>query len=68
LTISRAKRIPKNHNFARDEYEPEVTTILPRLPQATCAAEVERIIREEFAYWFYDGINNHTLVTPIREP
>ena len=44
--------------FARDEYEPEVTTILPRLPQATCEAEVERIIREEFAYWFYDGIND----------
>jgi hypothetical protein len=44
-------------NFAKDEYEPEVTTILPRLPQATCEAEVERIIREEFAYWFYDGIN-----------
>jgi hypothetical protein len=44
--------------FARDEYEPEVTTILPRLPEATCEAEVERIIREEFAYWFYDGIND----------
>jgi hypothetical protein len=44
--------------FARDEYEPEVTTILPRLPEATSAAEVERIIREEFAYWFYDGIND----------
>src|SRR5262245_51389789 len=29
-------------NFAKDEYEPEVTTILPRLPQATSAAEAER--------------------------
>ena len=44
-------------NFAKDEYEPEVTTFLPRLPQATCEAEVERIIREEFAYWFYDGLS-----------
>jgi hypothetical protein len=43
--------------FARDEYEPEVTTIFPRLPQATSAAEVERIIREEFAYWFYEGLS-----------
>ena len=43
--------------FAKDEYEPEVTTILPRLPQATSAAEVERILREEFAYWFYEGLS-----------
>ena len=46
-------------HFAADEYEPEVTTILPRLPQATCEAEVERIIREEFVSGFYEGIDRH---------
>lgn len=45
--------------FAEDEYEPEVTTILPRLPQATCEADVERIIREEFARWFSPSITEH---------
>jgi hypothetical protein len=46
-------------HFAADEYEPEVTTILPRLPEATCEADVERIIREEFTKWFYPGITEH---------
>lgn len=52
-------------HVARDEYEPEVTTILLRLPEATGEADVERIMREEFARWFYPdpGI---TQVVPER--
>lgn len=35
-----------------DEYSPEVSTILPRLREATSAPEVERIVHEEFVRWF----------------
>ena len=41
---------------ASDEYEPEVTTILPRLHQANNEADVAMIIREEFDTWFYEGV------------
>ena len=40
---------------ADDEYEPEVTTILPRLNHASNEADVATIIREEFDAWFYEG-------------
>ena len=36
----------------RSEYEPEVGTILPRLREASSAAEVSRIVHEEFVRWF----------------
>jgi hypothetical protein len=35
-----------------DEYDPEVSTILPRLREAQSAAEVQKIIHEEFVHWF----------------
>lgn len=35
-----------------DEYEPEVRTILPRLGEASDAAGVQVILREEFVRWF----------------
>ncbi|MBI3248928.1 MAG: hypothetical protein HYZ50_20700 [Deltaproteobacteria bacterium] len=35
-----------------DEYDPEVSTILPRLRGAQSAAEVRKIIHEEFVHWF----------------
>ena len=35
-----------------DEYEPEVGTILPRLPQATSVEECQAIIDSEFDRWF----------------
>ncbi len=35
-----------------DEYDPEVSTILPRLRDATSADDLQRIIHEEFVYWF----------------
>ena len=44
---------------ADDEYEPEVTTILPRLHQANNEADVATIIREEFDAWFYEGATQH---------
>jgi hypothetical protein len=44
---------------ADDEYEPEVTTILPRLHQANSELDVATIIREEFDTWFYEGATRH---------
>ncbi len=44
-----------------DEYEPETGTILPRLQHATSAAEVERIVQDEFLYWFGMGGAEHDL-------
>lgn len=35
-----------------DEYGPEVSTILPRLREANSAADVQRIVYEEFVQWF----------------
>jgi hypothetical protein len=35
-----------------DEYDPEVGTILPRLPDATSATDVKQIVHEEFCRWF----------------
>jgi hypothetical protein len=38
----------------KDEYEPEVSTIIPRLKNANSAEDVRRIVHEEFLHWF-DG-------------
>ena len=35
-----------------DEYDPEVSTILPRLREAHAVANVQQIIHEEFVHWF----------------
>ncbi|WP_212743149.1 hypothetical protein [Microbacterium sp. 2FI] len=35
-----------------DEYWPEAETIANRLPAATSAADVKRILHEEFTTWF----------------
>ncbi len=35
-----------------DEYDPEISTILPRLRQTTSRNDVHRIVHEEFAHWF----------------
>jgi hypothetical protein len=35
-----------------DEYDPEVSTILPRLREASTAVDVQRIVHEEFVQWF----------------
>ncbi len=35
-----------------DEYEPEVSTILPRLHECRSAQDVQVVIREEFVAWF----------------
>ena len=35
-----------------DEYDPEVSTILPRLREAKSSDDVQRIVHEEFAHWF----------------
>ena len=36
----------------KDEYEPEVGTILPRLREAKSKDDVRRIVHEEFVHWF----------------
>lgn len=36
----------------KDEYDVEVSTILPRLPEATSARDLQRIVHEEFVHWF----------------
>jgi hypothetical protein len=36
----------------KDEYEPEVSTIIPRLKDANSAEDVRRIVHEEFLHWF----------------
>jgi hypothetical protein len=38
----------------KDEYESEVSTIIPRLKNATTVEDVRRILHEEFLHWF-DG-------------
>lgn len=38
----------------KDEYESEVSTIIPRLKDATSAEDVRRIVHQEFLHWF-DG-------------
>jgi hypothetical protein len=45
---------PAGINFGEntDEYDPEVSTILPRLVRATSHDEVQQIVREEFEHWF----------------
>lgn len=35
-----------------DEYEPEVSTVLPRLHEALAVDDVRRIVHEEFVRWF----------------
>ena len=35
-----------------NEYDPEATTIVPRLSDASDVEDVQRIIHEEFARWF----------------
>jgi len=36
----------------KDEYDPEVSTILPRLREAASARDLQRIVHEEFVHWF----------------
>lgn|GEM_PF-1054786 len=40
----------------RDEYDPEVDTILPRLKRCESVVQVRDVVFEEFARWF-DGID-----------
>ena len=52
-----------------DEYDPEVSTILPRLREAKSPDDVQRIVHKEFAHWFgaetagpathYAGVSNN---------
>lgn len=35
-----------------DEYAPELSTILPRLPSCRSVADVHKVLLEEYARWF----------------
>ncbi len=35
-----------------DEYAPELSTILPRLPSCHSAADVHKVLLDEYARWF----------------
>ena len=35
-----------------DEYEPEVETILPRLPETETIEDIQQVLQEEFNRWF----------------
>ena len=50
--LNRHDPIGLNVGEQRDEYEPEVGTILPRLKEARSEEELRRIIHEEFVRWF----------------
>lgn len=39
-----------------DEYDPEISTILPRLKEAKSSLDVMRIVHEEFVHWFGDDM------------
>ncbi len=41
--------------FPKNEYDVEVTRILPRLKNAKGAEDVRSIIHEEFVHWFADS-------------
>jgi hypothetical protein len=44
-----------NFDDNSDEYEPEAGTILPRLRHCQSAADVLKVVHEEFVRWF-DGV------------
>lgn len=41
-----------NFEINIDEYEPEVSTILPRLKEARSPEDLQKIIHQEFVRWF----------------
>ncbi len=54
LSAALFRHDPIGINFGtnRDEYDPEVGTILPRLKDCTSEADVARVTHEEFVRWF----------------
>ncbi|MCL2310520.1 MAG: hypothetical protein FWC42_09705 [Proteobacteria bacterium] len=61
---------PMGINFVSntDEYEPETSTIIPRLVQASSVWDVEVIVREEFCRWFgLDELGTREHFRPIAE-
>jgi len=41
-----------NFEFNADEYDPEVGTVIPRLPDCQSQADVLVVVHEEFVRWF----------------
>jgi hypothetical protein len=44
-----------NFETNTDEYEPEVSTVLPRLPSCNSALDVQQVLHEEFTSWFVEA-------------
>jgi hypothetical protein len=53
--LFKADPIGVNFETNTDEYEPETSTILPRLKQCKDESEARRAIHEEFVAWFSPG-------------
>lgn len=51
-TLFRNDPIGINFEINTDEYEPEVSTILPRLMEARSVEDLQKIIHQEFVRWF----------------
>lgn len=47
---------PVGIGYLPDEYEPEVSSILPRLKEAHSPEEVTTMVHQEFVRWFDAGI------------
>jgi hypothetical protein len=60
---------PMSINFEvnTDEYDPEVSTILPRLRDCSCVADVQRVLHEEFFRWFGDQAGVFERYAPIAD-
>lgn len=50
-----------------DEYENELSTILPRLSEASDPSDVQHVLHEEFFRWFGEGITmfNYAEFEPV---
>ena len=57
-----------NFELNTEEYDPEVSSVLPRLESARGVADVRRILREEFLKWFeasYEGERSDRLASEL---
>jgi lysyl-tRNA synthetase class I len=44
-----------NYETNTDEYDPEVSSVLPRLGSCVSPTDVQRVLHEEFTRWFGDA-------------
>ena len=54
-----------NYETNTDEYEPEVSTILPRLRGCRSEEDVLQVVQEEFLHWFGEDAGTREQNAPI---